>query len=104
MKIVEQESDEDLLLDLYFPSIIKGADGKEMSNETLLEKIRLIGGEGSAIDADTVDGRHASAFLLKNTSLADSVFVGGSDGKTVDGGSFLDFKNALINHIQEEIQ
>lgn len=104
MKIIKHDSDDELLLDLFFPNIIKGADGKELSDEMLLEKLRRIDGEGSGVDADMVDGRHASAFLLKDTSLTDRVFVGGRDGEAVDGGSFQDFKNALTSKIQVEME
>jgi hypothetical protein len=40
-----------------------GAPGTQISATEVLDKLRTVDGPGSGLDADTVDGRHASAFV-----------------------------------------
>ncbi|WP_334061754.1 hypothetical protein [Limimaricola cinnabarinus] len=58
----------------------------------LLAEIKTVDGAGSALDADTLDGKHASAFLLAGAQAVDADTVDGKhasdflavDGKAVD--------------------
>lgn len=104
LEINLQESDDALVMDLYFPNIIKGADGREVTNERLIEMLRQIGGAGSGIDADTVDGLHASAFLRATPALDGRLLVGGENGTLADGGTFQEFNDTFINSLQPELR
>lgn len=104
LEINLQESDDALVMDLYFPNIIKGTDGREVTNERLLEMLREIGGVGSGIDADTVDGLHASAFLRNTPALSGRVLMGGENGTVADGGTFQEFNDTFINCLQPELR
>lgn len=102
MKIVKHDSDDELLLDLYFPHIIrgeKGDKGEEIVGERLLREIRLIDGQGSGIDADTLDGRHAGDFILKNRELAGRMVVVAPDGEIADGGDFGEFRDGFMSKL-----
>ena len=104
LQIDLQESDEVLAMDLYFPNLIKGKDGEEIVGKRLLREIQAIDGEGSGIDADTLDGWHASAFLLKRQELAGRLLAANADGELADGGNADEFKEAFINCLPIELQ
>ena len=104
MNIVRRESEEDLLMDLYFPNIIKGLDADEIDDGKFLNKIKEVDGEGSGVDADLLDGHHASAFVRRNSALAGRVAVVGADGEVADGGSYLEFEKEFNNSVSEDLQ
>lgn len=56
LEIEFQENSSVLLMDLYIPEVLAGKDADEITPEKLHEKLLEIDGEGSGIDADTVDG------------------------------------------------
>lgn len=98
MRIERHESEDDLLMDLYFPSIITGMYGDPDSGSEILEKVKEVDGDGSGLDADMVDGRHGSEFLLRRRDLSGCVVVCGDDGDFVSGGSFEDFKVGFLSN------
>lgn len=101
MKIIKHDSDDQLLLDLYFPEIITGKYGEPETPAYILEKLKEVDGHGSGLDADTVDGCHASAFLLKNPVLSGHLAAVGLSGEIADGGTFADFETAFANNTSD---
>ncbi len=93
LEVVNEDSQ--LVMDLFFPYIIRGKDAMEMSANELLEKLKEVDGAGSGLDADTLDGKSSEDFLLNNSLPQDEVVVGGGDGAPVGGGSFSDFTNSF---------
>lgn len=104
MNIVRRESEEDLLMDLYLPNIIKGLDADEIEDGKFLERIKDVDGAGSGIDADMVDGYHAAAFLLRDASLSGRVAAVGNGGEITDGGSYEEFEQEFLNKIPEDLR
>lgn len=104
MNIVRRESEEDLMMDLYFPNIIKGLDADEIDDGKFLNKIKEVDGEGSGIDADLLDGNHASAFMRRNGVFAGRVAVVGVDGDVTDGGSYDEFEKEFNNNVSEDLR
>lgn len=89
MRIERHDSEEDLVMDLYFTNII------ESTSEQILEKLKAVDGAGSGLDADLVDGRHADAFVLKNNALSGRIMVVAGDGEIADGGNYDEFVAAF---------
>lgn len=101
MKIIKHDSDDQLLLDLYFPNIITGKYGEPETPQYILEKLREVDGHGSGLDADTVDGCHASAFILKNPALPGHLAGIAPSGEIGDGGAFADFENSFSSNTSD---
>lgn len=55
-------------VDKYVDAILGGNETPEklvISAEEILDKLKTVDGEGSGLDADMLDGKHASEFVLK---------------------------------------
>ncbi|MCM1031551.1 MAG: hypothetical protein NC410_08965 [Oscillibacter sp.] len=92
------DCDSQLVMDLFFPNIIRGKDAGEISSKELLDKIKVVDGTGSGLDADTLDGKHASDFLTSVDFPEGEVIVGGGkEEKPTGGGSFSEFETAFNN-------
>lgn len=90
------DDDSQLVMDLYFPNIIRGKDAGEISSKELLNKIKEVDGPDSGLDADTLDGKHSSDFLTNSDFPEGEVIVGGGQGGgPTGGGSFSDFSDAF---------
>lgn len=90
--------DSSLEMDLYFPHIITedgGGGGSSMSGREILEKLKEVDGDGSGLDADTLDGKHADEFLTGADFPAGEVIVGTETGKPAGGGRFEDFERGF---------
>lgn len=104
LEIVLQEDSSVLMMDLYMPEVLVGKDADEITSEKLHEMLLKIDGEGSGIDADMVDGKHARDLFVKNPLLADRVVVGAADGGPADGGSYEEFTAAFLAQIPEDLR
>lgn len=104
LEVVLQGDSSVLLMDLYMPEVLMGKDADEITGEKLLEKLQEVGGEGSGIDADMVDGKHARDLFVKDPLLAGRVVVGAADGGPADGGSYEEFTVAFLAHVSEDLR
>lgn len=104
LEIEFQENSSVLLMDLYIPEVLAGKDADEITPEKLHEKLLEIDGEGSGIDADTVDGKHARDLFVKDPSLVGRVVVGAADGGPADGGSYEEFTTAFLAQVSEDLR
>lgn len=104
LEIEFQENSSVLLMDLYMPEVLAGKDADEITPEKLHEKLLEIDGEGSGIDADLVDGKHARDLFVKDPSLAGRVVVGAADGGPADGGSYEEFTAAFLAQVSEDLR
>lgn len=102
MNIEKHETEEDLVMDLYFPNILTGMYGTPESPEEILEKLKEVDGDDSGLDADMLDGKHASAFWEKDKLLAGRVIVGGNDGGPADGGNYEEFVASFNSNLNSE--
>lgn len=100
LDVVMQESDDALVMDLYFPNVFEGT----ITSGVLLEKLREVDGESSGLDADLLDGHHASAFFMKDETLAGKILFGDQDGGATDGGSLSNFKAAFDACVPDELR
>lgn len=104
LEIEFQEDSRVLLMDLYIPEVLAGKDADEITGEKLHEKLLEIDGEGSGIDADTVDGKHARDLFVKDPLLAGRVVVGAADGGPADGGNYEEFTEAFLACVSEDLR
>lgn len=104
LEIVLQEDSSVLLMDLYLPEVLAGKDADEITSEKLHEKLLEIDGEGSGLDADTVDGKHARDLFVKDPLLAGRVVVGAADGGPGDGGNYEEFTAAFLARLPEDLR
>lgn len=104
LEIVLQEDSSVLLMDLFIPEVLAGKDADEITSEKLHEKLLEIDGEGSGLDADTVDGKHARDLFVKNPLLAGRVVVGAADGGPGDGGNYEEFTAAFLARLPEDLR
>lgn len=104
LEIVLQEDSSALLMDLYIPEVLVGKDADEITAEKLLERLQEVDGEGSGLDADTVDGKHARDLFVKNPLLAGRVVVGAADGGPTDGGNYEEFTAAFLAQVSEDLR
>lgn len=104
LEIVLQEDSSVLLMDLFIPEVLAGKDADEITSEKLHEKLLEIDGEGSGLDADTVDGKHARDLFVKNPLLAGRVVVGTTDGGPGDGGNYEEFTAAFLARLPEDLR
>lgn len=104
LEIVLQEDSSVLLMDLFIPEVLAGKDADEITSEKLHEKLLEIDGEGSGLDADTVDGKHARDLFVKNPLLAGRVVVGAADGGPGDGGNYEEFTAAFLARLPEDLK
>ena len=95
--------DSQLVMDLFFPNIIRGRDAGDISGDELLDLIKEVDGEGSGLDADTLDGKDASDFLSIGDLPAGEVVVGSEDCGVAGGGGFSDFENAFNDNFKVEL-
>ena len=104
MRIEKQDTEDDLLIDLYLPAILTGEYGDPDSPESILEKLKTVDGDGSGLDADMLDGKHSDDFILKKISLAGHMIVIAEDGEIADGGTLEEFKNEFNNNTSDSFK
>lgn len=101
MRIEKHESEDDLILDLYFPEILTGIYGDPDQPAETLRRLKEVDGPGSGLDADLLDGLHAGSFLLRDAALEGRMAVVMADGGLGDGGSFGEFCSEFSNNTSE---
>lgn len=92
MKIIKQNSESDLIMDLYLPNIIRGRDGETPfigKNGNWWIGERDTGVNAAGLSQDQVEA--LDDMLVKDYRLAGQVAVVGGDGQLTGGGNFEEF-------------
>ena len=72
---------------------------EELTANKILEKLKNVGGSGSGLDADLLDGKHASDFLPVSTDSAISAFISGNQWLSVATSGIVSLPKQSFVHV-----